>query len=59
MSSAGSQAGIMSGPERAIGTISLAKRFGELTAVDAVSLAIARGTIFGLIGPNGAGSQSL
>lgn len=37
----------------------LTKRFGGVTAVDAVDLAIAPGTVFGLIGPNGAGKTTL
>ena len=36
----------------------LVKRFGELTAVDALSFAVARGTIFGLLGRNGAGKTT-
>jgi ABC-2 type transport system ATP-binding protein len=34
-------------------------RFGALTAVDGVSLAIARGEVFGLLGPNGSGKTTL
>jgi len=34
------------------------RRFGDVTAVDGVSIAIERGEIFGLLGPNGAGKTT-
>lgn len=37
----------------------LTKKFGDLTAVDDVNLAIQEGEIFGLLGPNGAGKTTL
>jgi len=37
----------------------VAKRFGAVTALDGVSLAIEAGEFFGLLGPNGAGKTTL
>jgi lipooligosaccharide transport system ATP-binding protein len=36
----------------------LTKRFGDLTAVDAIDFDVARGESFGFLGPNGAGKTS-
>src|SRR5512138_925766 len=37
---------------------SLSKRYGELTAVDDLSLEVYEGEVFGLLGPNGAGKTT-
>ncbi len=37
---------------------SLTKRFGDILAVDQLSLTIPRGEVFGLLGPNGAGKTT-
>jgi len=37
----------------------ITKRFGDFTAVDAVSFSVEHGEIFGLLGPNGAGKSTL
>jgi drug efflux transport system ATP-binding protein len=42
----------------AIRTESLTKCFGNLTAVDALTLSVAEGEIFGLVGPDGAGKTT-
>jgi len=42
-----------------IKTRNLAKKFGDLVAVDDVNLEIEEGECFGLLGPNGAGKTSL
>jgi len=39
--------------------VSVVKRFGDLTAVDGVSLDVAEGACLGLLGPNGAGKSTL
>jgi ABC-2 type transport system ATP-binding protein len=43
----------------AIETRALTKRFGEITAVDALDLELSAGRIYGLLGPNGAGKTTL
>ncbi len=41
-----------------IRTASLSRRFGALTALDALTLAVEEGEIFGLVGPDGAGKTT-
>ncbi|MCU0240984.1 MAG: ABC transporter ATP-binding protein [Vicinamibacteria bacterium] len=42
----------------AIEVRALSKRFGQQTAVDGISFAVARGCFFGFLGPNGAGKST-
>jgi ABC-2 type transport system ATP-binding protein len=44
--------------EPAVSTSSLRKVFGQLVAVESLSLTIARGEVFGLLGPNGSGKTT-
>jgi ABC-type multidrug transport system ATPase subunit len=44
--------------ELAIVTDHLTKRFGDRTAVEDLSLSVARGEVFGFLGPNGAGKTT-
>src|ERR1019366_3980594 len=44
--------------ESIIETRGLTKRFGALTAVDHLDLTVAKGEIFGLVGPDGAGKTT-
>jgi ABC-2 type transport system ATP-binding protein len=46
------------GPEYAIETDGLTRRFGEFTAVDGVTLKIPKGRLYGLLGLNGAGKTT-
>jgi ABC-2 type transport system ATP-binding protein len=43
----------------AIETNQLSKRFGDLVAVDGLTLSVAEGEIFGLVGPDGAGKTTV
>jgi ABC-2 type transport system ATP-binding protein len=44
---------------RVLETTALTRKFGKLTAVDALSIAIEQGEVFGLLGPNGAGKTTV
>lgn len=44
--------------EPAIELVEMTKRFREFTAVDRLTLAVERGEIFGLLGPNGSGKTT-
>jgi ABC-2 type transport system ATP-binding protein len=48
----------MSGAQPAVQIRDLVKTFGSFTAVDHVSLEVAKGEIFGFLGPNGAGKST-
>jgi len=44
--------------ENVIEVSNLTKRYGDVTAVNAISFQMARGEVFGLLGPNGAGKTT-
>jgi ABC-2 type transport system ATP-binding protein len=46
-------------PGNVVETTGLTKHFGEVRAVQDLSLAVPRGTVFGLLGPNGAGKTTI
>src|SRR4051795_11119010 len=43
----------------AVDAVDVTKRYGELVAVDAISLQVAEGEVYGVLGPNGAGKTTL
>jgi ABC-2 type transport system ATP-binding protein len=49
----------MSEPRPAIEIVGVTRRFGATVAVDRLSLTVARGEIFALVGPDGAGKTTL
>jgi ABC-2 type transport system ATP-binding protein len=46
------------GPEPAIRTRGLTKRYGSIVALDGLDLDVPAGSVFGLLGPNGAGKTT-
>ena len=44
--------------EPAIRTVGLTKHFGDVVALDGLTLDVAQGEIFGFLGPNGAGKST-
>jgi ABC-2 type transport system ATP-binding protein len=48
----------MSDEKLAVRTVGLRKTFGDLVAVDSLDLTIARGEVFGMLGPNGSGKTT-
>jgi ABC-2 type transport system ATP-binding protein len=45
-------------PDRALELKALTRRFGDEDAVDALTLDVARGELFGIVGPDGAGKTT-
>jgi len=45
-------------PDQVIRAQGLTRRFGDFVAVDALDLAVERGTIYGFLGPNGSGKTT-
>jgi spermidine/putrescine transport system ATP-binding protein len=46
-------------PAPAVEAVNLTRRFGDVTALDSVSLSVARGEFFSLLGPSGCGKTTL
>jgi ABC-2 type transport system ATP-binding protein len=45
--------------ELAVDVVAVTKKYGDLVAVDDVSLRVAQGEVYGVLGPNGAGKTTL
>jgi ABC-2 type transport system ATP-binding protein len=46
-------------PNPILETVALTRRFGDLTAVDNLTISVEPGEVFGLLGPNGAGKTTV
>ncbi len=44
--------------DSAVEALALTRRFGDFTAVDGISFSVARGEVFGFLGPNGCGKTT-
>src|SRR3978361_452798 len=42
----------------AVNAVGLTKRYGDLTAVNALTMQVAQGEVYGVLGPNGAGKTT-
>jgi ABC-2 type transport system ATP-binding protein len=42
----------------AVEAVDVTKRYGSLTAVDAITVRVAEGDVYGVLGPNGAGKTT-
>ncbi|TML08845.1 MAG: ATP-binding cassette domain-containing protein, partial [Actinobacteria bacterium] len=42
----------------AVNAVDITKRYGALTALDGISIAVAQGEVYGVLGPNGAGKTT-
>ncbi|HCB05374.1 MAG TPA: hypothetical protein DEQ43_14205, partial [Nocardioides bacterium] len=45
-------------PVDAVDAVDVTKRYGDLVAVDHLSMRVAQGEIYGILGPNGAGKTT-
>ena len=53
------QAAVLANSDKVIEVASVTKQYGHICAVDGISLQVAKGEMFGLIGHNGAGKSTL